>query len=187
MFRVSRVDPTWNAGNITAFLVTRDTQRFSACNLSGNVEKWLGAISEGAQPMEPEALMRSVVAAFAEGDLKPLMSAADSEIVWKSASSRTGLFRFGGIYKKTNGLIEVLSEITSRYTFRRFEPREILSSGEVVFGLFDVELVYRSTADARADLKPIVSEFVLRWRVRNDKILEHQAFFDTASMLVQQS
>lgn len=134
--------------------------------------------------MEPEVLMRSVVAAFAEGDLRPLFSAADSEIVWKSASRKRGLFRFGGDYKGINGLIDAMSEIAARYTFRRFEPREILSSGEVVLGIFDVELDYHNPEGSES--KPIVSEFVLRWRVRNNKIVEHQAFFDTAAMLMQQ-
>ena len=136
--------------------------------------------------MTPETLMRSVAAAFEKGDIRPLMAAADSNIVWKSASTRKGPFRFGGIYERTPGLVEVLSEIHSRYTFRRFEPREIVSSDEVVFGLFDVELDYRDTEDGRLKLSPIVTEFVLRWRVRDGKILEHQAFFDTAALLRQQ-
>jgi ketosteroid isomerase-like protein len=138
--------------------------------------------------MTPENLMRSVVAAFEKGDLVPLVAAADPNIVWKSGSTRKGPFRFGGTYQRTPGLVEVLSEISSRYTFRRFEPREIVSSGEVVFGLFDVEIEYRGAGDWPVlQSKPIVTEFVLRWRVRDDKILEHQAFFDTASMLMQQS
>lgn len=134
--------------------------------------------------MEPEALMRTVVAAFAEGDLRPLFSAADSEIVWKSASTKKGLFRFGGHYKGITGVIDVMSEIAARYTFRRFEPKEILSSGEVVLGVFDVELEYHNPGGSVS--KPIASEFVLRWRVRNNKIVEHQTFFDTAAMLMQQ-
>jgi len=115
-----------------------------------------------------------------------LVAAADANIVWKSGATKKGPFRFGGTYEKTPGLLEVLLEISTRYTFRRFEPKEIVCSGELVFGLFDVELDYRNSADGRLEPKPVATEFVLRWRVRDNKILEHQAFFDTASMLVQQ-
>ena len=30
------------------------------------------------------------------------------------------------------------------------------------------------------------SEFAVRWRLKDGKIIEHQAFWDTASLLIQQ-
>ena len=34
--------------------------------------------------------------------------------------------------------------------------------------------------------KAIELEVVIRWRLRDGKIIEHQSFFDTASLLIQQ-
>ena len=130
--------------------------------------------------MTPEALMRRVATAFEKGDLEPLFEAIDDHTVWKTASALSDMFRFGGEYKKRIGITEVLSRIATAYVFRRFEPMEIVASGEIVWGLFQVEADYRPTG------KKLKVEMAVRWRVRNGKIAEHQGFLDTASLLRQQ-
>jgi ketosteroid isomerase-like protein len=132
--------------------------------------------------MTPEALMRHVAKAFAHSDLQPLLDAVDENTVWKSASAPSGAFRFGGDYQKRAGVVEVTSLIATAYHLHRFEPREIVPHGdEVVWGLFDMEAQYRPTGRI---LKITVA---IRWHVRNGKLLEHQAFFDTANLLAQQA
>lgn len=135
---------------------------------------------------EPEALMRTVTAAFEKGDLQPLFASIHDKIVWKAASQHTDLFRFGGTYADRAGIKDVTSRIASAYTFHRFAPKEIISSGDTVWGLFDMEAEFRPTGKPTASPKHIKLEFALRWRVQNGKIVEHQAFFDTASLLAQQ-
>jgi ketosteroid isomerase-like protein len=142
--------------------------------------------TEASRKMTPEELMRKVTEAFAKGDLKPLFDAVDDDTVWKSGSVFQGIFRFGGEYKKCIGVFDVALQITTVHFFRRFEPIEIVSHGDVVWGLFDVESDYLPTSDARAAPRPIKMECALRWRVRNGKIVEHQSFFDTAGLLIQQ-
>jgi ketosteroid isomerase-like protein len=127
-----------------------------------------------------EALMRSVAKAFENGDLQPLFDALDDNVVWKTASVPDDAFRFGGQYSKRIGVTEVLSRISVAYVFRRFEPVEIVAARDLVWGLFQVEADYRPTG------KPINIEIAIRWRVKNNKIIEHQAFLDTASLLTQQ-
>jgi len=41
-----------------------------------------------------------VTHAFAQGDLRPLTMAVHKDIVWKTASPRVGLFRFGGVHRR---------------------------------------------------------------------------------------
>ncbi len=135
--------------------------------------------------MDGAELMRTVAAAFEKSDLQPLFDAVHEDIVWKTASSREGLFRFGGEYKNRNGLLLILATLSNDYTFYRFHPREIISAGDVVWGHFDVGLFFDPKGEGEPK-KHIMLEMAIRWRLRDGKIIEHQGFFDTASLLIQQ-
>lgn len=136
--------------------------------------------------MSGEELMRTVVAAFEKSDIAPLLSALHEDVVWKSASRAGGLFSFQGEYRNRAGVIEVLSHISKDYTFHHMKPREIVAADEVVWGLFDVGLRFDAKGKGAGE-KIVQLEMALRWRVRDGKIIEHQAFFDTAHLLAQQS
>ena len=84
-----------------------------------------------------------------------------------------------------SGVVDVTSKIAMDYTFLQFRPREILSWGDVVWGLFDVQARYQPLGQSRTS-KIINLEIALRWQIKDGKIVEHQAFFDTASLLEQQ-
>lgn len=137
-----------------------------------------------ALPTDPEKLMRVVTAAFGAGDLRPLLAAVHKDIVWKAASPHTNLFRFGGVHQKREGVMDVTAQIAMDYAFRSFKPREIVAKGDVVWGLFDVEAdsEYRG---GKALPKPVKLDIAIRWQLKDGKIIEHQAFFDTASLLIQ--
>jgi ketosteroid isomerase-like protein len=130
------------------------------------------------------ALMRKVAKAFEQSDLKPLFESVADDIVWKSGAAREGPFIFGGTYVGRLGVVEVTSRISTGYVFRQFSPKEIVSSGDIVWGLFDVAGDY-VTARGRTR-RPFRLEFAIRWRVQRGKIVEHQSFFDTHSLLQQQ-
>lgn len=144
--------------------------------------------SDGRHETEvtPEALMRRVTKAFAANDTRPLMDVIDDNTVWKSASAPDGPFQFGGAYRGRAGIAEVTSSIFSAYTFYRFEAKEIVESGEIVWGLFEVEASYHPKKDRNRPAIPIRYDCAMRWRVRNGKLIEYQSFFDTASLLYQQ-
>jgi len=133
-----------------------------------------------------EALMRRVVAAFEQSDLKPLLDALHEDVVWKSASrDPDSPFSFAGDHKNRAGILAVLSHISKDYTFHRMTPVEISQTGEAVWGLFRVNLRYDPKG---RNIKPrnIEMDWALRWRLKDGKIIEHQAFFDTAYLLQQQ-
>lgn len=136
--------------------------------------------------MTPEELMRTVARGIATNDVRPLMAAVDDNTVWKSAAVAGGPFRFGGEYRARAGVADVTSNIFTTYTFLRYDAREIVCVGEIVWGLIDVECVYHANKDRRDAGKPVRYECALRWRVRNGMILEWQTFFDTQSLLHQQ-
>ena len=135
-------------------------------------------------PADPEELMRTVTAAFEVGDLRPLTAALHKDIVWKSASTDTSLFRFGGVREKPSGVAQVTGEIASEYLFQRLQPREITVKGDIVWGLFDALVKYQPMGDKK--VYPLAAlEMAIRWRIQDGRIIEHQAFFDTAALLAQ--
>ena len=133
--------------------------------------------------MSAEELMRKVAAAFEQGDLRPLLESIHPEIVWKSASSNAGLFRFAGPHRDRSGVLDVTSKIAMDYTILRFHPREIIARGDTAWGLFDAQFGYQPGPDMAR--KAVDLEIAIRWRLKDGKIIEHQAFFDTANLLVQ--
>jgi ketosteroid isomerase-like protein len=134
-----------------------------------------------------EHLMKTVLEAWGQADLGPAYEAFDENIVWKSASTNEdGVFRFGGIYKGRTQVIALLSQLSTRYYFQRCVTKEIISNGEIHWGLFEAHGTYIPPGDSASAGKPINVETAFRWRIRNGKILEVQSFFDTAALLAQQ-
>jgi ketosteroid isomerase-like protein len=135
--------------------------------------------------MDGAKLMRKVAAGFEKSDLRPLLDAIHEDIVWKTATRHEGLFRIGGEYKNRPGVLDVLSKISMDYTFHHLKPIEILAGGDVVWGHFDAGLSFDPKGKC-GPAKTINLEMAIRWRLKDGKIIEHQAFWDTASLLIQQ-
>jgi hypothetical protein len=64
--------------------------------------------------------------------------------------------------------------------------KEIIAKGDVVWGLFDAEIKYQPVGNKHPYV-PIELEISMRWQIKDGKIIEHQAFFDTAALLVQRN
>ena len=136
--------------------------------------------------MNGPTLMCNVVAGFEKSDMAPLLAAMHDEIVWKSAHRYDALFRSTGEYIGRHRVIELLTDLFQNYKFHRFEPKEIVAIGDVVWGRFDVVLSFNPKGWIMVS-KHIDLETAIRWRLKEDKIVEHQSFFDTASLLIQQA
>lgn len=134
--------------------------------------------------MHGEQLMRAVVTAFAQSDLQPLLSALHEDIVWKSASSDK-IFSFHGVHKGRANVIAALSNISKDYTFHSMKPKEIVSCGDVIWGLFDADLSFDPKGWG-VPAKLLKLEMAIRWRLKDGKVLEHHTFFDTAHLLIEQ-
>jgi ketosteroid isomerase-like protein len=127
-------------------------------------------------------MMRSITASFEQSDLRLLFDALHPDIVWKSATDDQSPLRFGGTHKGRAGVTKVLATIAADYQFRRFKPIEIVESGEIVWGIFDAVIDHLPTTRKRPETKPIAFQCAIRWRFRDGKIAEHQAFFDTGAI-----
>jgi ketosteroid isomerase-like protein len=135
--------------------------------------------------MDGADLMREVAAGFEKSDMGPLFAAMHEDIVWKSANRLDGLFRFSGEYRTRPSVIEVLTDLFLYYRFHRFEPKEIIAQGDVVWGHFDVVLSFEPKGSGIVS-KQLELEIAIRWRLKDGKIIEHQSFFDTAALYIQQ-
>jgi len=131
------------------------------------------------QEMDNKNLMLTVLGAFQDGDLKPLFAALSPEVVWKATAPKE-FFRFGGIYHGIAGLHEYTALLSSRYHFTRFAPEIITANGDQVWGVFEVEALHQPSG------RYVRFDISIRWTVKGGKIVEHQCFFDTAGVLMQQ-
>ena len=136
--------------------------------------------------MTPEDLMKRVAEGIGQADWRPFLEALHHEIVWKSASRANEPFVFGGDYRNVQGVQEVMSKLLTNYVYRRFDAKEIVAKGDAVWGLFDVEVDYVPSLANSLRPQSIGIEMALRWRLKDGKIIEHQAFFDTASFFAKQ-
>jgi ketosteroid isomerase-like protein len=126
-----------------------------------------------------KTLMLSVVAALKDGNLEPLFAALHPDIVWKATAPRE-FFRFGGTHRGIAGMKEYTALLFSRYSFIRLAPKSVMTSGDQVWGLFEAELRHIPTH------RIVKTDISMRWTVQSGKIIEHQGFFDTAGVLMQQ-
>ncbi|HKQ46293.1 MAG TPA: nuclear transport factor 2 family protein [Rhizomicrobium sp.] len=126
-----------------------------------------------------KALMLSVFAAFKDGNLEPLFAALSPEVVWKATAPKE-FFRFGGTHCGLAGMREYTALLFSRYHFTRFAPKTVTAKGDQVWAIFDAEALHQPSG------RFVRSDVSIRWTVKDGKITEHQGFFDTAGVLMQQ-
>ncbi|MEY4966927.1 MAG: hypothetical protein RL274_2510 [Pseudomonadota bacterium] len=132
-----------------------------------------------SEELSNRKLMLSIIAAFKDSDLEPLFEALHPDVVWKATAPRE-FFRFGGTQRGHAGMREYTALLFSRYHFVRFEPKIITAKGDQVWGLFEAEAWHRPSG------RYVKTDISMRWTVTDGKIAEHQGFFDTAGVLIQQ-
>jgi len=131
-----------------------------------------------------EQLVKTVAEAWGHADLQPLYAALDDNVVWKSAaSSWNDKLRSGGTHEGRANVIALFSKVQTAFFNQGCTAKEIVSRGDVVWGLFDVRSSYAPTKDRNTARKDLAGEMVLRMRIRDGKIIEGQTFFDTAALL----
>lgn len=118
--------------------------------------------------------------AVEQANFEPLYNSMSDDVVWKSAATMKGFFRFGGEYRGRKGVEALVSEVETDYVLRSLTTREIVSKDDVTWGLFWVDMVYKPT------LAQVSFDFVIRWRVQDGKVIEHQGFIDTAALLLHE-
>jgi len=137
-------------------------------------------MAEHDSAAENKELMERVIRSYAEGDLRPLFEAVDENVIWITSSPGTDFLPFGGTYFRSVGVSLASAEVFSTYQFQQFEPVEIVTQGDVVWGLFRIEALHHPSGNI------VHADYAMRWCVRFGRIVHHQGFLDTAALLLQQ-
>jgi ketosteroid isomerase-like protein len=131
------------------------------------------------QELDTRNLMLTIAAGFKSGNLEPLFAAIDANVTWKVMAPRE-FFRFGGVYHGVSGVKEYTALLFFDYHFARLKPLTVTATGDEVWGLFDAEALHRPSGRY---VRSLVSVY---WLMKDGRIVEHQGFFDTAGVLIQQ-
>ena len=128
--------------------------------------------------------MKTCVEAWGQGDLGPVRKVLHDDVVWISAATEwDDRLCSGGVHRGRARVIALLAKIATGYLNTSCRAKEIVSSREIVWGLFDFRAKHIS--GDKAD-RTVTTEMAFRWRIRDGKIVEAQTFFDTAGLLAQQ-
>ena len=141
--------------------------------------------SETSTVTPSEELMKNCVEAWGEGDLVPVRKALHDDVVWISAKTEwDDRLCSGGVHRGRANVLALFAKIATGYLTTFCRAKEIVSSSEIVWGLFEFRAKRIGNGD-KAD-RTVTIEMVFRWRIRDGKIVEAQTFFDTAALLGQQ-
>ena len=80
---------------------------------------------------------------------------------------------------------ELMRDIVAGFARSDLQPLLDALHDDVVWGCFDVALSYDAKGKGIEPV-PVAFEVAIRWRMKDGKIIEHQAFFDTAHLLMKQ-
>ena len=142
-------------------------------------------IEETSAVTPSEELMKDCIEAWGEGNIAPVRKVLDDDVVWISAATKwDDRLRSGGVHRGRAHVLLLLAKIATGYLNTACRAKEIVSSGDIVWGVFDFKAEY--TGNGQKAAKTVTTEMAFRWRVRDGKVLEAQTFFDTAGLLAQQ-
>jgi hypothetical protein len=115
-----------------------------------------------AEPgMTSEELMRTAIEALGRGDAAPYEAALHDNVIWRSAREPDPDSDGQG-RENVTVLLEKIASATTDFR-RHWHARDIVSRGDIVWGLFDAE-------DSET------AEMLVRWRMQDGKIVYAQTF-----------
>ena len=131
-----------------------------------------------------EKLMKDVVEAWGKADFGPLRAALHDDVVWISAATNwNDTLRSGGVHRGRAAVIALHAKLATAFFGTACTAKEIVSGGEILWGLFSYTGNYQPGREATP--RSFGIDLALRWRVRHAKILEAQTFFDTLELFGQ--
>ncbi len=122
--------------------------------------------------------MKAVIEAWGEADLAPVRGALDENVVWRSASSREGgAFRFGGVYRGRDNVIELLSKLSTSYFFQEYaRPRRSSRRAKSSGACSTFAGSYLPSSRREGDSRPIAFETASSLAGPGRQDLEAQSF-----------
>ena len=116
-------------------------------------------------------LVRGLYESFAKGDLAGVLAQFDPTIVWLEAA---GFPSVGGRHDGHQGVQAALTRVAEDWEDLKVIPREYVGDGDIVVVLGETSGTFRKTG------RSFKSPFAHTLRLRNGKVIEWQAYIDTA-------
>lgn len=124
-------------------------------------------------------ILERILRAYSEGDLERVVSSFDENVVWM-VHTLPGHYRFGGPRRGHLGMSEVWAMIATYFTMERYESREIVGEGDVLWSTNELTVLVRKSG------KRVLLRLINRWEFKDGKVIACDEYFDTAAALVQQ-
>jgi ketosteroid isomerase-like protein len=117
-------------------------------------------------------LLRRILIAYGEGDLAPMRAALDPDVVYFSHGPQE-FFRFGGRHEGFGDTIAALSAIASDYAVHRYQIRELIGEGEIVWLTAEVD-----ATDRRRKTRLKIT-LAARWQFKGGRVISVEEYFDS--------
>jgi uncharacterized protein len=119
------------------------------------------------------ALVQSLYAAFGRGDVATVVAAMAPEVTW-DVVGRAKDYPLLGVRKRQDGVREFFRLIGELQEVVAFAPRDFYASGDLVFVFGSEAWKLRKTG------KPVATEWVHAFSIKNGKVTVFREFTDTA-------
>ena len=116
-------------------------------------------------------LVRGLYESFARGDLAGVLAQFDPQIVWLEAA---GFPSVGGRHLGHQGVQAALTRVAEDWENLTVAPREYVGDGDLIVVLGETSGTFRKTG------RSFKSPFAHTLRLRDGKVIEWQAYIDTA-------
>ena len=125
-----------------------------------------------------KAQLRRMMTAYGEGDLAPIREALDPNVRYHPHGPKE-FFRFAGPHKGFADAIAGLSAIASDYAVHRYDIREMIGEGNVIWTTVDIEATNR-----RQNIR-LSFALIGRWQFEGNRVVSVDEYFDSGSIALQ--
>lgn len=131
-----------------------------------------------SSPAANKAALHRIIAAYAIGDLTPLLEALHPEVVWASHGPPDQL-RFAGKHEGRDNCVAGLSLMATDFALHSYDIVELVAEGDIVW------MHARLETSRRAGGFRHVLDVANRWQFHDGKIMSITEYYDSASMLMR--
>jgi ketosteroid isomerase-like protein len=124
-------------------------------------------------------VLERILRAYSESDLERVVSSFDENVQWM-VHALPGHYRFGGPKRGHLGMAEVWAMIATYFTIERYECKEMIGEGDVLWATNELTVMIRRVN------RRVMLRLVNRWQFENGKVIACDEYFDTAAALTMQ-
>ena len=134
----------------------------------------LSAVPSAAQESSGVTLVKSLYAAFGNGDIATILAGLADDVEWEIVGPQSACPCYGA--RKGRPAVEALfNQISERHDYKAFTPREFFASGDTVLVIGRHELVVKQTG------RPFAADWVHIFRIKGGKVTSFRELTDTAA------